>query len=116
MPKVIFSKSADAAIETFIHQYVDSFVRLYTDTGIWSNRDILENYILGAEGIYREIRSAITEKLSSEKVLGRKPSEKASELSFHIGSRLIIVFFSDNKETDERWIEFISINRRPIIF
>ena len=116
MPKIIFSESADAAIEIFIHQYVDSFVKLYTDTGIWSNKNILENYILGAEGIYREIRGAIIEKLSSEKVLGRKPSGRASELSFHIGNRLIIVFFSDNEETNERWIEFISINRRPIIF
>ena len=116
MPKVIFSERADEAIEIFIHQYVDSFMRLYTDTGVWSTRDILENYILGAEGIYREIRSAIIEKLSLEKVLGRKPSEKMSELSFHVGSRLIIVFFSDNKDTDERWIESIFINRKPIIF
>lgn len=116
MPKIIFSESADAAIEIFIHQYVDSFVRLYTDTGIWSTRDILENYILGAEGIYREIRSAIIEKLSSEKVLGRKPSKRISELNFHIGKRLIIVFFSDDKESDERWIESIFIDRKPIIF
>ncbi len=116
MPKVIFSEVADGAIEVFIHQYVDSFFRLYDDTGIWSGEDILEMYVLGAEGIYREIRKAIIEKLSREKVLGRKPSGEASELSFHIGGRLIIVFFSDHEKTDERWIEFISINRRPIMF
>lgn len=116
MPKVIFSEAADAAIETFIHQHVDSFFKIYNDTGIWSAEEILEMYVLGAEGIYHEIRRAIIEKLSSEKVLGRKPSQEASELSFHVGSRLIVVFFSDNNQAGERWIEFVSINRRPIMF
>lgn len=114
--QILFTETADAEIENFINHYVDSFIRLYTDTGIWSEQEIIVNYVQGAEGLYREIRESIVEKLSAEKVLGRKPSDKISELSFSIGKRLIIVFFSDDKKTNVRWIESISIGKRPIVF
>jgi|SRR3989344_799432 len=116
MPKVLLTEKARIELYVFVHNYEESFVELYTDSGIENEDEIIENFLQSGRSLYQKIRSTIYEKLSPEKVFGRKPAGDVNELNFFIGNRLIIVFFSDNKETNERWVESIFIDRKPIIF
>ena len=112
MPQVIFSEKADADLDLFIDQHEDWFVKIYIDSGIWSAGEILANHAESARNLYQMIRNTIENKLGRQKVLGRKPGGKINELSFHIGSRLIIILFSDDEISNERWIESIFINKK----
>ncbi len=116
MPEVIFTQQAYTDLYLFIVHYKDSFVDLYSDSGIWSENEIIENYRKNAEGLYARIYETIMAKLSSRQVLGRIAVGKSSQLNFYVGSRLIMVIFSEGKEDNARWVESIFINRKPIIF
>ena len=104
MFKVEFTEGARIELHIFIQKYEDSFVELYSDTGIWSENEIIEGFIKSSRMLYQRIRSAIIEKLGSEKVLGRKIVGKLPEIRFHVGNRLIIILFSEDKENKIRWI------------
>lgn len=116
MPKVLLTEKARIELHVFIRNYEESFVELYTDSGIENEDEIIENFLQSGRSLYQKIRNTIAEKLSPKKVFGRKPIGDVNELSFFIGHRLIIVFFSDNSEANERWVESIFINKKPIIF
>ena len=85
-------------------------------TGIWSEDEIIDGFIKSSRILYYKIRDTIVEKFNKELVLGRKTIGKMHELSFHVGSRLIIVLFSDDIVLGERRIESVFIDRRPIVF
>ncbi len=112
MPKVIFSEKADADLDIFIRLHEDSFIRLYINSGIPDMPNILKIYSDGATNLYFTIRNTIADKLSKEKVLGRKLFGKLMELSFHTNNRLIIVLFSEDIGNNQRWIESIFINKK----
>ena len=111
-----FTEKAVIDLQIFIRNYEESFLELYSDTGIWSEAEIKDNYTKSATELYERIRDNIIFKLNNKKVLGRKENEFMAEIDFYIGSRLIMVLFVDDKENNVRWIESIFIDRKPIIF
>ncbi len=116
MLEIRFTEKAIIDIEIFIRNYEGSFLQLYSDSGIWSERAIRDMYMKSADELREGIISGIVEKLHSNKVLGRKEHNLMSEIDFYIGSRLIIVLFSDDYVSNARQVESIFIDRKPIIF
>lgn len=116
MLEIRFTEKAIIDVEVFIRNYKESFLRLYGDTGIWSEAVIKNIYIKSADELREEIINGIVGKLNKDRVLGRKEHDAMTEIDFYVGSRLIVVIFSDKHELGERWIESIFIDRKPIIF
>ena len=116
MVEVNFTQQAYTDLYTFIVHYEDSFLELYSDSGIWAEDQIISNYRKSAESLYERIYENTLDKLSKETVLGRKEIGRALELSFYVGNRLIMVVYSEDKENNTRWVESIFINKKPIIF
>lgn len=103
-------------MQRFIRNYEEAFFELYSDTGIWNESLIIENYRGSAQRLYLTVLSEIEQRLDDKKVLGRKSRLKFQELSFYVGNRLVIVYYTDDAKSKTRLIESIGIDRKPIIF
>ena len=114
MIKIKFKPQALAELKSFIRHYEEAFYELYKDSGIWSENFIIAGYMESAKKLYLAILQQIESRLSARRVLGRKEFGLWFELNFYIGNRLVIVYYSQGKAT--RFIESISIDRKPIIF
>jgi hypothetical protein len=118
--EVRFRESAVAELRGFVRNYEEAFVRLYSDTGILDEATIVENYKRSALKIFTDVFTSIKGRLAHGKVFGRKKNERRNgqwrEVNFHVGDRLVIVYYSDESSAKIRWIESISIDRKPIIF
>jgi len=114
--EIRFTEKAIIDIEVFIRNYEQSFLQLYGDTGIWSEHTIKDMYIKSADTLREKIMDGIIARLDQKKVLGRKEQEFMVEIDFYVGSRLIIVLFSDNHDNNIRQVESVFIDRKPIIF
>ncbi len=112
-----FKESAFAEVNSFVFHYEEAFLELYRDTGLWNEETILESVRGNAKRLFADIYDAIAEHLERNPVLGRKRARSGwYQLSFHVGSRLIIVRYSEDRKSGVRWVESISIDRKPIIF
>ncbi|OGG62529.1 hypothetical protein A3C21_00155 [Candidatus Kaiserbacteria bacterium RIFCSPHIGHO2_02_FULL_59_21] len=112
-----FRESALADVRSFVFHYEEAFLELYSDTGLWSEDTILESVRSNAKQLFTDIYGAIEEHLERRVVLGRKTKRAAwYEFSFRVGSRLVIVHYSENRKHNIRWVESIAIDRKPIIF
>jgi len=116
MPHVRFSECAVLQIKNFVHLYEEGFFMLYKDSGIWAEDAIIEHYQNIATTLNDRLFAEIEWRLSEEVVLGRKERGEWSELVFHVGDRLIVVYFSESSEHNMRVIEYVGIDRKPIIF
>lgn len=116
-----FKESAFADVNSFVFHYEEAFLELYRDSGLWSEEIILESVRGNAKQLFAEIYDAIEKYLGQYPgqypVLGRKRMRDGwYELSFHVGSRLIVVYYSEDQKGGVRWVESISIDKKPIIF
>lgn len=118
MPRKVvhFKEVAAIQLTSFLDAYKKAFVQMFSDSGIWSEEMIIEQYRKSAQDIYSLILGNILLKLSGEKVLGRKKVGESFEIIFYVGSRLIVVVYSENKHDNERIVESINIGRKSIIF
>ena len=114
MIKIKFKQQALAQLKSFIRHYEEAFYEPYKDSGIWNEDLIISGYKESAKKLYLEILREIERKLSGRRVLGRKTLGLWFELNFYVGDRLVIVHYSQSSAT--RFIELISIDRKPIIF
>jgi hypothetical protein len=112
-----FRESAAADVRTFVASYCEGFFELYSDTGIWSEDAILHNVLSNAEKLFRDLYDAIEARLSGSRVLGRKNLNHGwRECRFRLGTRLVIVYYSEDRVAQIRWIESVYIERKPIVF
>lgn len=112
-----FSEQALGELLRFIRYYEEAFFELYRDSGIWSEDSIIQTYRESAQKLYLTILQEIEQRLRLVMVLGRKVSrEQWCELSFYVGTRLVIVHYLDDAKRNVRFVQSISIDRKPIIF
>ena len=112
-----FRESAKADIASFVQHYEEGFFELYRDTGLWSEEIILDGVRANAEKLFNDLYNALELQLAHTPILGRRKLKKQwLEHRFFVGSRLIVAYYSEDKDVDIRWIESISIDRKPIIF
>ena len=111
-----FKNAAVADLRSFIRHYEDAFFELYRDSGMWSEDAIIDNMRQSAKKLFDAILAHIEKHLGHARVLGRKRARDGwHELCFSVGTRLVIVYFSEEGRKT-RWVESISIDRKPIIF
>jgi hypothetical protein len=96
MRKVLFSEDVIASIDRYIFQYKRYFRELYSDTGIFAEEDILEQYEKEAKARHREIFARIIERLEIDVVYGRTP-ENILVLSWR--SKTLRVHWEDDGDT-----------------
>jgi hypothetical protein len=73
MPNVRFSESAIDAINEYSRKYREYYEDLYSDTGIWWEDQIIDNYRNESYTRRAEIFDTIDTKLKQDIVFGRKP-------------------------------------------
>lgn len=115
MFEVKLTQRAIIDIEMFLTGYEDSFSQLYTNSGIWSENLIVGLYAQSARELRDKILHTIEERLKENKVLGRKKHDAMFEISLHVGTRLVIILYSE-KAQHMRQVEYVFIDRKPIIF
>ncbi len=108
------SPRAYADLNFFLGSYEEAFFNLYFDSGIWSEAEIIDQYRRAALDLGDRIFVEIQKGLSPDIVLGRRKHADMSEIAFYVGSRLIIVVYSEIGHS--RIVETIGIDRKPIIF
>lgn len=112
-----FRESALADVRLFVFHYEEAFLELYSDTGLWNESMILESVRNNAKRLLSDIYDVVDKYLGHGTVLGRKTKRVAwYEFSFHVGRRLVIVYYSEDRKHKIRWVESIGIDRKPIIF
>src|SRR3989344_1771181 len=109
-----YKSSARIDLQSFVDHYEEAFRELYRDSGLWNEFDIIKGYQKHATMLYDDIADAIDTRLTGSKILGRKRLMRSwYELSFHVGSRLVIVYYSEDRKVGARWVESIMIDRKP---
>lgn len=116
MLKVYYSESAISTVKGFIRAFEEAFFDLYRDSGLVTERVIIENYRLSARKLSEQIFLEVERHLSAEQVLGRKEHQQWHELTFYISTRLITVYYTTDAVGGFRTVETIGIERKPIIF
>lgn len=81
MHEVRLSEPCIQKIDTYIRRYRESFESLYSDTGIWSEDQIIAQYTKESKTRRNEIVEVIEVELSEENVLGRT-SETTTKLQW----------------------------------
>lgn len=71
MRKIEYITNPINAIDTYTIQYREYYEDLYSDTGIYGERQIIENYLQSAIDRQVEIYDLIEQRLSPDIVLGR---------------------------------------------
>ena len=69
MPSIIFSEEAIFSINQYSLRYAQYFEDLYSDTGIWSEDQIIENYRNESFQRREEIIRLLERRLSGDTVL-----------------------------------------------
>ncbi|PIR83578.1 hypothetical protein COU18_02745 [Candidatus Kaiserbacteria bacterium CG10_big_fil_rev_8_21_14_0_10_51_14] len=112
-----YRNAARIDLQSFVDRYEEAFRELYRDSGLWNETNIIEGYRKNALILYDAIADAVDTRLATVKVLGRKYlTHNWYEVDFYVGTRLVIVHYSEDRKQDTRWVESVSIDRKPIIF
>ena len=112
-----YRSAARVDLQSFVDHYEEAFRELYRDSGLWNESNIIAGYGRSAAMLYDAIADAIDTRLAYSKIFGRKRLMRDRyEIDFHVGSRLVIVHYSEDRRENIRWVESISIDRKPIIF
>jgi len=115
--KLLYKNTARIDLESFVDHYEEAFRELYRDSGLWNEANIVEGYKKNATNLYDAIASAIDARLGESQVVGRKRlGYNWYEIGLYVGSRLVIVHYSEDKKESARLVESISIDRKPIVF
>lgn len=113
---VRFSESALKQMLAYVDAYRRGYRELYSHTGIWSEKMILEQYELSAQSLFDSLFLSVKQLLSSTKVLGRKTSGNSLECYFYLGERLVIICYTEYPKKKERMVKSIHIDRKTILF
>ena len=111
-----YRRAALEDFETYVQWYEKVYVDIFSDTGLKDELKIIQDHKDRAAHLKVEIIRAIHDHFAEEPVLGRKRKGKFYELCFFVGHRFVVVYYSDVRKLSVRWIESISIDRKPIIF
>lgn len=113
---VRFSEKAVAALTDYVDAYRRGYCELFSDTGIWSEQAIIEQYERASQSLFDSLFSSIKQLLSATTVLGRNISNQRSECHFYLDDRLIIISYKEDTKNKKRTVELININRKAIFF
>lgn len=96
MKKILLHDSVIIAVDTYIRNYSAYFLGLYTDTGIFSEAQILEYYEKEAKNREAELYNLIKTRFSPDIVLGRTMS---NTLLLPWRAKTLFVVWQDDEDT-----------------
>jgi hypothetical protein len=112
-----FRDAAHADVYHFVMRYEAIWLSAYRDTGIWSEDVFLKSVHMNASALFDDMYDTIERQLGRDNVMGRKEiGGNIYELHFRIDGRRVIVHYFEDKQENIRWVESVSIGRKPIIF
>ena len=112
-----YKNAATVDLENFVNRYREAFRVLYSDTGLWNENLIIAGYERSAMHLHDEIDGAIRLRLSGRTIIGRKQvTGDWFAATVSVGTRQVFVLYSEDRNQNIRWVESISIDRKPIIF
>ena len=100
MYQVIIPENVHSIIDNFILSYRNVFVKLFNDTWLSSENEIIENYVLRSKKFQREIYYSVNDLLKEEKILWYSTLEnKNFEITTIVWNyRLFIEYWEDNDD------------------
>lgn len=102
--ELLFREAAKSHIASFVSHYEEGFFALYRDTGLWSEEMIIEGVRANGRKLFEDFYNTIESQLSRTLILGRKKLKKGwYEIDFHVGSRLVVVHYSEEVKKRIRW-------------
>ena len=94
MRKIAYDAHALDNLERYIVAYRRYFSQFYSDTGIWSESRIREQYEQIAEEKYGEILTLVERNLTNDSVLGRKDDNVAT---FSWRTKMVLVSWRESE-------------------
>lgn len=98
MYNIVYLPESLLSIEWYIIAYRDYFLEIYSDTGIWSEKEIKEQYILISDARHEEILTLIEERLPPDAVIGQS-AENRVKIPWR--SKFLVVSWKEEKNTRE---------------
>ena len=111
MFEVVFSQESIENIQSFVRSYEGTFVRRFSDSGLWSVETILEQYRSLTNDLYVNLKTSIISRLEIPRVLGRKKTGKLLRISFSINDFFIIVRYKESLKEKARYVEALFVNK-----
>lgn len=113
MYKVIFSENAYHKLDSFIDWFSSTFVKMYTDTGIYDEKLILNSYI----ELWDKFNDLIVDKINDifiqEKIYWTsQTSSNLISTTISINNFRLFVYYSEDKNSQSRFIEDIEFFRK----
>lgn len=111
MYRIEYSKNCLLKIELFINSYRNIFSKLFQDSGLIAEEEIVKNYIKTSQILRKKIFDNIETTAIEEKIFGRCITEDPKKhFTYNINSFKIFVYFSENQNI--RKIEDIEFFRK----
>jgi hypothetical protein len=111
MYRIIFTKTSRDIIRKFIMSYKNNFLKTFTDTWIYYEDLIRQNYINNSKKFYNDILSNIKFYLTEEKILWyNKLVNLNHRISFIVWNYIIILEYSENIDEKTRRVEKLNFN------
>ncbi|MDQ7008815.1 MAG: hypothetical protein Q9M94_00815 [Candidatus Gracilibacteria bacterium] len=115
MLNVIIEDSVSLKIDNFLESYSNIFLNRFSDTGIFDEEKIRNNFILSVKNIRNNIFSEIEKEFVQEEIYGYKPLEK-SKYQYYIAIEKpkysLKIEYSEDLKNKIRFIEKIEFNKR----
>lgn len=113
MYEIIYKIKSENSIKSFIKTYKNIFLNSYTDTGLFYEDLIRQNYINNSEKFYNEIIDSIDNFLLDEKIFWYKILDnKNIQIMIVVWNFRLFVEFSENIEKNIRFVENIEIFKK----
>ena len=113
MYKVIYKIKAENKIKSFIKSYKNIFLETYTDTGLFYEDLIRQNYINNSEKFYNEIIDKIDSLFVEEKIFWYKILDNGKlQIIIVVWNFKLFVEFSENLEEKARFVENIDFYKK----
>jgi hypothetical protein len=106
---VVFTEDSLKILDTYIEEYQDYFLNRYSDTGIWSEYTIRENYKKEAQSLYDAIYLHTLNSMKRD-IIGHESSiNNMRTTATFLGKRIIFVEYRENQENMTRYIHHLKI-------
>jgi len=113
MYELIYKKKSENKIKSFIKSYKNIFLNTFTDTGLFYEDIIRENYINNSEKFYNEIIDSIDWIFTQEQILWYSILENHNlQIVKIVWNYRLFIEYSENLDKRMRFIEDIKFNKK----
>jgi len=113
MHKLIFTNNSRDIIKGFITSYKNNFLNRFTDTWIYYEDLIKQNFVNNSKKFYNDIRNNVIIILGKEKILWyKKLNNWNKQTSIVVWNYRIFIEYFDNKLKNIRYIEKLVFNKK----